>query len=257
MSTEAQISPGKTKQTRETTDPGPPGRCKAQEETEDTDTSDTSSEDEGEEVWEETQEADAVDKLEEPIEQLSKEEIEELLEQTEELKRQGNAHFGKGEWELASGLYSKAALLCPEGHNKERAIYSGNLAACDIKLGKYEDAIKSCTTALEADPTYHKALLRRAQAQERLDTWSALSKAQEDYRTLQKESPQHDSVCRDALGRLEPRVLKAQEREKEEMMGKLKDLGNSILGKFGLSTDNFQFTPNGDGKGGYSMNFKQ
>ena len=57
------------------------------------------------------------------------------------------------------------------------------------------------------------------------------------------------------------------------MLGKLKGLGNSILGtlldynmvagnptlssqgNFGLSTDNFKFEPNG--QGGYSMNFTQ
>jgi hypothetical protein len=39
----------------------------------------------------------------------------------------------------------------------------------------------------------------------------------------------------------------------DEMLGKLKDIGNSILGKFGLSLNNFQMTPNG--QGGYSIQY--
>ena len=51
-------------------------------------------------------------------------------------------------------------------------------------------------------------------------------------------------------------MIKAQqEKEKEEMFAKLKDLGNGILGKFGLSTDNFKFEPQNGG--GYSMRFEQ
>ena len=46
-----------------------------------------------------------------------------------------------------------------------------------------------------------------------------------------------------------------QEKEKDEMLSKLKDLGNSLLGNFGLSTDNFKFDPQ-DG-GGYSMRFER
>ena len=76
-----------------------------------------------------------------------------------------------------------------------------------------------------------------------------------------------------SLRNIHPRVEAAQKKETDEMMGKLKDLGNTVLGKpqnryplyidcwliilragkFGMSTDNFQFTPNG--AGGYSMNF--
>ena len=72
---------------------------------------------------------------------------------------------------------------------------------------------------------------------------------------------------------LEPRIEEAQKRETGEMVDKLKGIGNSILGerntpklegsdteeantgRFGLSTDNFKFEPNG--QGGYSLNFSR
>ena len=43
---------------------------------------------------------------------------------------------------------------------------------------------------------------------------------------------------------------------KEETLGKLKDLGNSILGNFGLSTDNFKFDKD-PGTGSYNIRFEQ
>jgi len=109
---------------------------------------------------------------------------------------------------------------------------------------------------LADDPKYIKALQRRAASNEQLNTWSSLSAAQEDYNALLSllppTSPQIAETRR-TLQALKPRVEVAQKQETDEMLDKLKGLGNSVLGNFGLSTDNFKFVPNG--QGGYSMNF--
>jgi len=57
------------------------------------------------------------------------------------------------------------------------------------------------------------------------------------------------------LRNLEPRIEGKRKEEMGEMVGKLKELGNTFLGNFGLSTDNFKFEPNG--QGGYSVNFSR
>jgi len=95
-------------------------------------------------------------------------------------------------------------------------------------------------------------------ANETIGSWSALSSAQEDYNALLSMlpplSPQAAEIKR-SLNSLKPRIEAAQKREMDDMTGKLKELGNSFLGNFGLSTNNFKFEQNP--QGGYSMNFVQ
>ncbi|KAH7334554.1 hypothetical protein B0J17DRAFT_577302, partial [Rhizoctonia solani] len=135
-----------------------------------------------------------------------------------------------------------------------RAQLNCNIGACCVKLGDHEGAVKACTEALIDDPTYIKALQRRAASNEVIGTWSALTSAESDYTTLlDLLPPSSKAPVRRTLAKLKPRAQEAKEKETAEMMGKLKDLGNSLLGEFGLSTDNFQFTPNG--QGGYGINF--
>lgn len=56
-----------------------------------------------------------------------------------------------------------------------------------------------------------------------------------------------------SLQRLPKKIEEVSAKEKEEMMGKLKGIGNNVLGYFGLSTDNFQMQKQEGG--GYSLNF--
>lgn len=51
------------------------------------------------------------------------------------------------------------------------------------------------------------------------------------------------------------RIAAQQDKEKDEMIGQLKELGNGILGKFGLSTDMFKFEQQEGG--GYGLKFER
>ncbi|KAF9787136.1 TPR-like protein [Thelephora terrestris] len=149
---------------------------------------------------------------------------------------------------------------------KMRAVLNGNVAACYVQLGEHNKVVEACTEALADDPTYVKALQRRAASNEAIASWSALTSAQEDYRTLLKllpeSSPQRSEIDR-MLRNLGPRI---EMKRKEEMgddgqtEGTWKQLPRfasqrGFLSNFGLSTDNFKFEPSG--QGGYSVNFSR
>ena len=121
---------------------------------------------------------------------------------------------------------------------------------------------KSGRTLDEVRKLQVKLLLRRAKAKTELGTWANLQGADEDYRTLLSPtmlaclSPTDLRNTKEASRLLTPKLNEAKEREMGEMMDKLKGLGNSVLGMFGMSTDNFQFVKD-EKSGGYSMNFNQ
>lgn len=121
---------------------------------------------------------------------------------------------------------------------------------------------KSGRTLDEVRKLQIKLLMRRAKAKAELGTWANLQGADEDYRTLLSPimqgflSPTDLRSVKEASKVLTPRLNEAKEREMGEMMDKLKGLGNSVLGMFGMSTDNFQFVKD-EKSGGYSMNFNQ
>lgn len=77
----------------------------------------------------------------------------------------------------------------------------------------------------------------------------------EDYKKVYDLDP-GQKEAREAIHRLPPVINERNERMKEEMLSKLKDLGNMILKPFGLSTNNFQMQQDPT-TGSYSINFNQ
>ncbi|PNH05557.1 Tetratricopeptide repeat protein 1 [Tetrabaena socialis] len=174
------------------------------------------------------------------------------LARADGLKREGNDLFGRGLWGEAATKYDEALDAAPPGAHKERAVFFANLAACNIKAKEPAAAIQNCTEAVQLDSSYQKAYMRRCEAYEQLDE---LDRALADAKALLELSP--DSAWAKAkVAALQPVVDERTEKLKTEMLSKLKDLGNSILGNFGLSTDNFKFDKDPN-TGSYSIKFQQ
>lgn len=152
----------------------------------------------------------------------------------------------------------------PHPHGAQLAVYYSNRAAASLQMAlmKKDDnadasdhhqtaAIEDCTIALLLHPTYVKALVRRSTAYERQEnTEQALVDAKA---ALALE--QNNSKLRLQVQRLQQREDERLEKLKAETMDQLKDLGNSLLGNFGLSLDNFK-TVQDPNTGSYSISFQ-
>ncbi|KAI3725099.1 hypothetical protein L1987_64874 [Smallanthus sonchifolius] len=177
-----------------------------------------------------------------------------ILAQMNDAKVEGNKLFGDDLYEEALLKYDYAIQLAPEmpSSSEIRSICHNNRATCYFKLGKYEDTIKECSKALELNPTYMKALIRRGEAHEKLEKYD---EAIADMKKILELDPSN-SQSRRTIFRLEPLAIEKREKMKEEMLGKLKDMGNSILGRFGMSVDNFKAVKDPN-TGSYSLSFQR
>lgn len=142
----------------------------------------------------------------------------------------------------------------------------------------WEEALYNCDRALEVQPTYVKALQRRAAAFEKLErldealageilaqcmafdaagAYAATTRPPycADVEAVVALEPANAAAA-STVARLKAAVSARNEKLKDEMMGKLKEAGNWVLGKFGLSLDNFKAVQD-PATGSYSISFQR
>ncbi|CAG5133649.1 unnamed protein product [Candidula unifasciata] len=185
-------------------------------------------------------------------EKLTEDEKKERKERGQKLKDEGNDKFRGGNYDEAIIAYTEALDICPLSFHKERSIMFANRAACKMKKELYEGAIQDSTSALDLHPHYLKALLRRAELYEKTEK---LDEALKDYQKVVELDPSQ-GMARAACVKLAEQIKDRNEKMKEEMIGKLKDLGNLVLRPFGLSVNNFNLQKDPT-TGSYSVQFQQ
>ncbi|KAH8512228.1 hypothetical protein H0E87_009448 [Populus deltoides] len=116
-----------------------------------------------------------------------------FLKRAHELKEEGNKRFQNKDYAGALEQYDNALRLTPKTH-PDRAVFHSNRAAClmQMKPIDYETVIAECTMALQVQPQFVRALLRRARAFEAIGKYEM---AMQDVQVLLGADPNH----RDAL----------------------------------------------------------
>ncbi|KAF0917411.1 hypothetical protein E2562_017860 [Oryza meyeriana var. granulata] len=127
-----------------------------------------------------------------------------LLRRAHELKEEGNRLFQSRDYAGALRQYELALRLAPPGH-PDRAVFHSNRAACLLQLRPidHKAVAEECSLALQAEPRFPRALLRRARALEALGRHEL---ALTDALALLALDPDHQDAV-DLVHRLRSRIL--------------------------------------------------
>lgn len=91
------------------------------------------------------------------------------LEEAIECKNEGNTRFKSGKYNEAIEFYDKAIEKCPKTNTVDLSTFYQNRAAAYEQLKKWSAVKNDCSSALELNNKYVKALYRRAKASENMN----------------------------------------------------------------------------------------
>ena len=117
-------------------------------------------------------------------------EIAAFAKKSQQLKLEADVLFAKQDIGKALDTYTKAQQLALSGTPEFAAILA-NKAACWLKAARFEEALTDCNLALEAQPDFRPALLRRATVYETVQMFP-LAKA--DLEKLVQQDPRDESM---------------------------------------------------------------
>ncbi|XP_051133860.1 protein CLMP1 [Andrographis paniculata] len=135
-----------------------------------------------------------------------------FMKRAHELKEEGNRRFQGKDYLGALQHYENALKLIPKVH-PDRAVFHSNRAAClmQMKPIDYEAVISECSLALQVQPQFARALLRRARAFEAVGKYEM---AMQDVEALLVADPNYGDAL-EIAGRLRTALGPRQEAQQD------------------------------------------
>lgn len=135
-----------------------------------------------------------------------------FMKRAHELKEEGNRRFQAKDYLGALQHYESALKLIPKVH-PDRAVFHSNRAAClmQMKPIDYEAVISECNLALQVQPQFVRALLRRARAFEAVGKYDM---SMQDVESLLTADPKHGDAL-EIAGRLRTALGSRQEAQQD------------------------------------------
>lgn len=153
--------------------------------------------------------------------------VEERIRAADERKTEGNVLFkdekleeAMHQYEMAISYIGRNVMLQLSGKNRSMALDVKNpchlnMAACLIKLKRYEEAVAQCSIVLAEDEANIKALFRRGKARAELGQTDA---ARKDFLTARKYAPEEKAIMKE-LRLLAEQEKAFQQKQKEFYKG--------------------------------------
>ncbi len=189
--------------------------------------------------------------VEDPIDLSKHNDFDAIPEQQEETKQEDKT-------EVVEEFKTPIVLSEEEKTKRElEVILRSNSAACYLEMEHFERAVQECSKAISIDSKHTKSLYRRIKANEKLENYDQIItdiKSMEEITNGTSEYEMVKKLLLPQLPKFEDLRKKKMEVEMQKMWGQLKDLGNSVLGAFGLNLDNFKFNKD-PASGNYNVSF--
>jgi len=141
-----------------------------------------------------------------------------LIRKIERLKTEGNNTFQEGKSQEAYNLYTDAINLDPDNDSYNSTLYC-NRAAASIKLKNFKQGVADCDKALEKNPNYVKAFIRRAACKMEMEEFED---AVRDY-TRANELDSNNSETIRNLKEAKLAAKKAKRKDYYKVLGVAKD----------------------------------
>jgi len=136
-------------------------------------------------------------------------------------------------------------------------IQKENITLISFKIFKItknneDKALEDYTKSINFNNKYIKSYINRMLIYHKREEWI---EALDDFNKIKELDPKYINDYRHLEAELNYKAEIKKKQMTDEVVGKLKDLGNSFLGLFGMNLNNFKMNPNP--AGGYSISIEK